>query len=60
MYNLVRIHQMENSEGESYDGGQKRDRIICLQRIDARDPRYIIIWSIDYRFGNMIVRDVRQ
>ena len=36
---------------EGYDGGQKRDRIICLQRIDARDPRYIIIWSIEFRFG---------
>ena len=21
------------------------------KRIDARDPRYIIMWSIDYRFG---------
>ena len=42
---------MEKNEGESYDGEQKRDRIISLQRIDVRDPRYIIIWSIDYRFG---------
>ena len=50
MYNLVPVYQMEDNEG--YDGGQKRDWIICLQRIDARDPRYIIIWSIDYRcFG---------
>ena len=50
MYNLVRIHQMENNEG--YDGGQKRDWIYYVnKRTDARDPRYIIMWSIDYRFG---------
>ena len=41
---------MENNEG--YDGGQKRDRIYNANKlIDARDPRYIIMWSIDYRFG---------
>ena len=39
--NFVRSHQMENNEG--YDGGQKRDRVICLQRIDERDLRHNII-----------------
>ena len=50
MYNLVRIHQiMEDNEG--YDGRQKHDRIYYVnKRTDARDPRYIIMWSIDYRF----------
>ena len=50
MHDLVRIYQMENNE--EYDGGQKPDRIYYVnKRTDARDPRYIIIWSIDYRFG---------
>ena len=50
LYNLVRIHQMESNEG--YGGGQKRDRIYYVnKRTDARDPRYIIMWSTDYRFG---------
>ena len=45
-YDVVRIHQMDNNEG--YDGGQKRYRIYYVnKRIDARDPRYIIMWSID-------------
>ena len=30
---------MENKEG--CDGGQKRDPIMCLLRIDSRDPRYL-------------------
>ena len=51
MYDLVQIyHQMENNEG--CDGGQKRDRIYYVnKRTDARDPIYIIMQSIDYRFG---------
>ena len=41
---------MDSNEG--YDGRQKYDRIYDVnKRTDARDPRNIIMWSIDYRFG---------
>ena len=38
------------------DGKYVIDRIYLVQyyvnkHADARDPRYIIMWSIDYRFG---------
>ena len=45
---------------EGYDGGQKRDRIICLQRIDARGPK--IYDHLEHRvpLWNVMMGDVRQ
>ena len=45
---------MENSKGESYDGGQKRDRIYYVnKRIDARDPRYIVMYVCMYLWSHI-------